>query len=420
MLENEKKFLDQKGLEYLWSKINMQDYPNNDTLIAVINAIDEGKMDKTTAVPLIEQALIGQVPVVKSVDENGTPINWEAQDFTKIPDTIEPQQYLTTNENGEKVWENKTHYLTEQIVTNVEETTGSGYYISYQVIYGLKADKEYTVLLDGVEYKSTAKDLGPDVFLGNLSFMSASYENTGEPFLFCGSKTDGTYVSYGAVFPENTTHTFSITGPTDIATPLSDKFIPPNVPKVLFGKVGDVAIITEVQGSRPKTWGTAKLPTKTSDLENDTNFVTQTDITTLQSAIDILNGTGEGSVRDTIADAVATIVANAPEDFDTLKEIADWIANDNTGTLNLIERVDKAEEDIIALDVQADWSQTDESAKDFILNKPAPITDDEIDAICGSTLTIDFTSNVVLKDANTGIMYKVYVEDGKLHMTEVE
>ena len=48
------------------------------------------------------------------------------------------------------------------------------------------------------------------------------------------------------------------------------------------------------------------------------------------------------------------------------------------------------------------------------------ITDDEIDAICGSSLTIDFTSNVVLKDANTGIMYKVYVEDGKLHMTEVE
>lgn len=42
-----KKFLDQKGVEYLWSKINMQDYPNNDTLIAVINAIDENKADKT-------------------------------------------------------------------------------------------------------------------------------------------------------------------------------------------------------------------------------------------------------------------------------------------------------------------------------------------------------------------------------------
>lgn len=34
------KVLDSSGLEYLWSKINMQDYPNNETLIAVINAID--------------------------------------------------------------------------------------------------------------------------------------------------------------------------------------------------------------------------------------------------------------------------------------------------------------------------------------------------------------------------------------------
>lgn len=42
-----KKFLDQEGVQHLWSKINMQDYPNNETLIAVINAIDDTKMDKS-------------------------------------------------------------------------------------------------------------------------------------------------------------------------------------------------------------------------------------------------------------------------------------------------------------------------------------------------------------------------------------
>lgn len=52
MLENEKKFLDQKGLEYLWSKINMQDYPNNDTLIAIINAIDENKADRSELIDI--------------------------------------------------------------------------------------------------------------------------------------------------------------------------------------------------------------------------------------------------------------------------------------------------------------------------------------------------------------------------------
>jgi hypothetical protein len=43
---NEKKFLDQEGVKYLWSKISMEDYPNNETLMAVINAIDETKADK--------------------------------------------------------------------------------------------------------------------------------------------------------------------------------------------------------------------------------------------------------------------------------------------------------------------------------------------------------------------------------------
>ena len=35
------KFLDAEGVKYLWSKINMQDYPNNETLMDVIEAIDE-------------------------------------------------------------------------------------------------------------------------------------------------------------------------------------------------------------------------------------------------------------------------------------------------------------------------------------------------------------------------------------------
>lgn len=41
-----KKFLDYEGVQHLWSKINMNDYPNNEMLMAVINAIDETKADK--------------------------------------------------------------------------------------------------------------------------------------------------------------------------------------------------------------------------------------------------------------------------------------------------------------------------------------------------------------------------------------
>lgn len=53
----QQKFLDQKGVEYLWSKISMQDYPNNETLISVIEAIDETKADKTE-IPFIDDTLV--------------------------------------------------------------------------------------------------------------------------------------------------------------------------------------------------------------------------------------------------------------------------------------------------------------------------------------------------------------------------
>ena len=42
----EQKFLDANGLKVLWEQVNLNDYPNNETLIAVINAIDETKANK--------------------------------------------------------------------------------------------------------------------------------------------------------------------------------------------------------------------------------------------------------------------------------------------------------------------------------------------------------------------------------------
>jgi hypothetical protein len=49
-MADQKKFLDYEGVKHLWSKINMQDYPNNETLMGVIEAIDETKADKNELV----------------------------------------------------------------------------------------------------------------------------------------------------------------------------------------------------------------------------------------------------------------------------------------------------------------------------------------------------------------------------------
>ena len=60
-------------------------------------------------------------------------------------------------------------------------------------------------------------------------------------------------------------------------------------------------------------------------------------VAALQSLIDILNSDSnvDGSVSKTVADAVARVVAGAPEDLDTLKERADYIASDKTGAAQL-------------------------------------------------------------------------------------
>lgn len=70
-------------------------------------------------------------------------------------------------------------------------------------------------------------------------------------------------------------------------------------------------------------------------------------ITANTDAITILNGTGDGSVTDTAqkqaALEVAKIVADAPEAYDTLKEIADYIASDTTGAAQMAADIDALE-----------------------------------------------------------------------------
>lgn len=83
--------------------------------------------------------------------------------------------------------------------------------------------------------------------------------------------------------------------------------------------------------------------TNKTDISNLTSRVVaaEGDIDTLQADVTVLKGdkTTEGSV----AYQIAQVVANAPENFDTLKEIADWITNDKTGAASLNSRLTAVE-----------------------------------------------------------------------------
>ena len=85
-----------------------------------------------------------------------------------------------------------------------------------------------------------------------------------------------------------------------------------------------------------------KIQDRLTALEEDTTDADA--ITALDGRLDVLEGTGEGSVKKAAADATAAAVAQLISDseqspiserFDTLKEIADWILNDESAAQGL-------------------------------------------------------------------------------------
>lgn len=59
----------------------------------------------------------------------------------------------------------------------------------------------------------------------------------------------------------------------------------------------------------------------------------------LKELIDIINGTGEGSTDKKITDAIAKLVDNAPENLDTLKELAEWIKDHGTEVAEMLAAI---------------------------------------------------------------------------------
>ena len=62
MANEVKKFLDEEGVRVLWNQISLKDYPNNATLVAVINAIDETKQDKDLIITKNSNGLASKTP----------------------------------------------------------------------------------------------------------------------------------------------------------------------------------------------------------------------------------------------------------------------------------------------------------------------------------------------------------------------
>ena len=75
----------------------------------------------------------------------------------------------------------------------------------------------------------------------------------------------------------------------------------------------------------------------------------ETAISSHTTALATLNGEGEGSVKKTVTDEIAKVVADAPESLDTLKEISDWISGHESDASAMNSAIQTNKSDIATL-----------------------------------------------------------------------
>ena len=102
---------------------------------------------------------------------------------------------------------------------------------------------------------------------------------------------------------------------------------------------------TEIATAKSEVFDSAK--TYTDGAISGLNETLTTNIASVESKVNILIHSDSGkSVRDIAVEEISKVVAEAPESYDTLKEIADWIQNDTTGSAEMandIENLKKAD-----------------------------------------------------------------------------
>lgn len=126
-------------------------------------------------------------------------------------------------------------------------------------------------------------------------------------------------------------------------------------------------------------------------------------ITTINTAIETLNGTGEGSVDKKVSDAIDAVVDGAPATFDTLKELADWISDDQTGAASMSAAIAANQSSITTL--QTALSNLDNEKVDKVEGKAL------------STNDYDDTEKASLKAAQSSITVLQAAVDALEHNT---
>lgn len=176
----EQKFLDKEGVKVLWRQASLKDYPNNETLMAVIDAIDETKADK---------------------DELFSK-SWN--------DLIDKPFYEEISE--EIILEETTVEIDSSLYTQVSNTS-----------HFIEGDT-YLVTYNGTEYECVAYgsvfNHAPTILLGNATLLELTGGN-GEPFVFDSYNDNTIYFNVSSAG----SYTISIVHYNSKIHKIDDKFV---------------------------------------------------------------------------------------------------------------------------------------------------------------------------------------------------
>lgn len=125
-----------------------------------------------------------------------------------------------------------------------------------------------------------------------------------------------------------------------------------------------------------------------------------------------LKGTGEGSVSKKVTDEIAKVVAKAPSDFDTLKEIADYIATDETNAAEINNTLAALKTRVYEL---GDFTKTGDAER-----KAAEETISKNPDISIIHYTVNHSSShIILQDVNANLTQQVLYYGGHTYIRHI-
>lgn len=133
--------------------------------------------------------------------------------------------------------------------------------------------------------------------------------------------------------------------------------------------------LTELESDISNKANPSSIPTNVSQLTNDSNYQT------------------EAQVKSTVSNEVAKIVADAPENYDTLKEISDWISGHENDASAMNSAIKDNKNAITTL-------QTEKANKTEIPTE-LPANGGNSATVNGHTVKSDVPENAVFTDTNT-------------------